>query len=141
MIDTKAKLILAIYIKGPSLDPIEITKLLGIAPSKSQHFGEQRLTSTMRPLVAKTGLWAYAVESETSTVAELVRQLAEQFKDCVQKLNSLPNADESYLDLFIAHDGDLDSSSEYFFELAGNDVSILGQFGLPVRFTVASVRP
>ena len=141
MSDTKAKLTLAIYVKGVSLDPIEITSLLGIDPSKSQHFGQQRLTSTMRSIVAKTGLWAYLVESDTATVAELVHQFAERFKDCTQKLNTLPNADEAYLDLFIAHDGDLNNGGEYFFELAHNDVLLLGQFGLPVRFTVASVRP
>lgn len=141
MSDTRAKLTLAIYLKGISLDPTEITSLLGIAPSKSQYFGQQRLTSTMRPVVAKTGLWAYLIESDTSTVAELVQQFAERFKGCTQKLNALPNADEAYLDLFIAHDGDADSGGEYFFELAPNDILLLGQFGLPTRFTVASVMP
>jgi hypothetical protein len=141
MSDTKAKLILAIYIKGVSLDPTEITRLLGIAPSKSQHFGQQRLTSTMLPIAAKTGLWAYFVESDTATVVDLVHQFVERFKNCTQKLNMLPNADEAYLDLFIAHDDDLDGGGEYFFELAHKDLLLLGQFGLPVRFTVASVRP
>ncbi len=76
-----------------------------------------------------------------STVAELIHQLAERFKSCIQTLNRLPNVDEAYLDLFIAHDAEPDGGGEYFFELASNDMLLLGQFGLPVRFTVAAVSP
>jgi hypothetical protein len=140
MIETNARLTLAIYIKGVALDPAAITGLLGINPSKSQYFGQPKLTSSRRLVTAKTGLWAFTVESNTSTVAELVHQLAERFKDSIQLLITLPSVDEAYLDLFIAHDEDPDSGGEYFFELTSNDILLLGQFGLPVRFTVAAVR-
>lgn len=141
MSDIRARLTLAIYIKGVTPDPAEITRLLGVDPSKSQYFGQKRLTSTMHSVVAKTGLWAYLVESDDATVAELVHQFGARFKNCHQKLAALPNAEEAYLDLFITHDGDSDSGGGYFFELAPDDLLLLGQFELPVRFTVASIRP
>ena len=137
----KAKLMLAIYIKGKSLEPAEITALLGVEPSKVQRFGEQKLTSSMKRVSALTGLWAYSIESEAHTVAELVEKLAEQFRNCTGMLSTLPNVEEKYLDLFIAHDAEIDGGGEYAFELASNDMSLLAQFGLPVRFTVASVPP
>ena len=141
MTNTNVKLRLAIYLKGMSLDPVAVTLALGIKPTESQRFGEKNLTSTRREITAKTGLWAYIVEADEGTVADVIRRFICEMENCGNLVATLLDVDEAYLDLFIAHEAGPESDGEYFFEIKSEDLFLLSQFGLPIRTTVAAVTP
>lgn len=47
---------------GDSLDPREITRLLGVAPTTCAHKGGMRRTPSGREIVARTGSWLLEVD-------------------------------------------------------------------------------
>lgn len=128
-----------LYLRGDALDPEQASQLLGVKPSKSQKKGEERVTSTNRKIVVKTGLWAFAAKSKTESISALVGELAFAIGDGVQNLPSIPGVQEAFLDIFMAIDAEPEGGGTCEFELSFNDLRLLERFGIPVKVTVTVV--
>ena len=69
------KLIVALYLVGADLDPVTITGILRVQPSKAQKKGQEFITASGREYKAKTGTWALVVELESEPLDVHLRRL------------------------------------------------------------------
>jgi len=138
------KIIVGLYLRGDDLDPVFVSEKLGVSPSRSQYKGERKVTSTNCEYIAKIGMWALIEESDTSDTSVLsvhIDQLASKVGMGGITFRDIEGVQEAYVDVFIAADADEDGEGTYEFQLNGQNVTVLHQLGLPVRFTVAILTP
>jgi Domain of unknown function (DUF4279) len=137
---SKYSFLVGLYIYGDRLDPVAITKIIGVKPTRSHKLGEGSTTSTGKKVVKKTGLWALVSDSDSSKLADHIDQLADRLKTISGKqlvLSGLPDVEELYFDIFVCGSGDRDGE-EAEFGLAPNHISLLSEIGLEVKFSVSS---
>lgn len=131
----------AIYLKGNSLSPENVTRLLGIQPTDCHVFGETWLTFTGKEVRAKTGLWTYEISSESDKSKHLEAALAElALMFGGHKLSTIEGAEEAYVDIFLATDADPDGGGSADFEIKAGVIAALAETGAPLRLTVSVVR-
>lgn len=140
MIAPGDKIIVALYIRGQDLDPDLVTKQLGIAPSRFQHKGEVRKTSTNRDYVTKIGLWCLISYLDSQLVNEHIENLALKIGATASLIRGIPEVQQAYFDVFIATESDIDGEGGCEFELSDDTLAMVSKIGLPVRFTVSVVR-
>jgi len=136
MIEKDYKVIVAIYLRGDSLDPELISKTIGIIPTKSQFKGQKNITSTNREFYSKIGMWALIADSISYNVADHIKWLVLQIGKCGNMLRRLSGVDDAYVDIFIAGRADEDGEGTCNFELDTEMLAALAKLELPVRFTV-----
>lgn len=141
MTESACKIEVAIYLRGVNLDPVYVSSVLGLEPSKSQFKGEKRRTSTGKDFVTGIGLWALTVEADSNNLSALIGELGLGVENRGVSFAHIAGVEEAYLDVFMAVDADDDGGGTCTFQLSEESVSALHGLGLPVRFTVAVVRP
>ena len=141
MTESACKVDVAIYLRGVNLDPVYASSVLVLEPSKSQFRGEKRRTATNKEFVTGIGLWALTVEGDSSNLSALVGELVLRVENRGIAFAQIAGVEEAYLDVFMAVDADDDGGGTCAFQLSEDSVSALHGLGLPVRFTVAVVKP
>ena len=140
MNEHKQELEVTIYLRGDDLDPAQASQLLKLEPSKSQRKSEERLTSTNRKVIAKTGLWALAAKSKSEDLSVLIDELTSKIGSRAPTLFEIPGVQEMFLDIFVAIDADPEDGATCEFQLSVECLHSLKSLGLETRFTVAFVR-
>lgn len=130
----------SLYLRGDNLDPNIVSKELGITPTSSHVKGEKRITSTKREYVAKIGVWALTVDSESRALSDHISLLASKIKVDGTLMRSIEGVQEAYIDIFIATDADEGGGGTFEFEMSQENISTLGRLNLPVRYEVTSVK-
>ena len=141
MMESACKIEVTIYLRGVDLDPVYASTLLGLEPSKSQFKGEKRRTSTNKEFVTGIGLWALTVEADSSNISALIGELVLRVENRGVAFSQIAGVEDAYLDVFMAVDADDDGGGTCAFQLSEESVRALHGLSLPVRFTVAVVRP
>jgi hypothetical protein len=131
----------AIYLRGPDLDPVHVSNVLGIGPSRSQFRGEKRLSAAKIESVAKIGLWALVNDGDARTVEQAISQVVSKIPKDAPSLLDIDGVDEAYIDVFIAVDADTDGGGSCGFVLSPEQVKLLSSINLPVQFNIGVVRP
>lgn len=134
------KIIVGLYLRGDDLDPMIVSKRLGIIPSRSQYRGEEKATSTKKKYIAKIGLWALIEESDTSDPSRLsvhINHLTSKVNIGESTIYGIDGVQEAYIDVFIAKNSDEDGEGTCEFELSKENITALQTSGLPIRFTVS----
>jgi hypothetical protein len=135
------KIDVSVYLRGDSLDPVTVSALLGIEPSKSQRKGERRTTSSNREVTAKIGVWAIVADASSSGLQAVLDEITTRFRDNRLNLSKITGVEEAYVDVFVAIDAEADGGGTCNFQLSKENVSALDALGLPVRFTVSVIKP
>lgn len=132
-----------IYFQGNDLEPSVLTDLLGVEPSRSHKFGEERTNRQGKVLVAKIGLWTWQStdQAEAMTLSDHVQKLWATFKESADCMSKLPNVERAWIDVHVLHDVPTTDSNEACFDLDAKALLALSQLGLPVEFTVGFVEP
>jgi hypothetical protein len=141
MMDKNPKIEIAIYLRGSALDPDHVTEVLGIAPSRSQFRGEKRISASGKESLTRIGVWVLVSEPDPRTVSEAIFNLASKIPNNGPRMNEIAGVQEAYVDVFIAVDTDSDGGGTSEFRLQREDVDMLNNIDLEVRFTTAVVRP
>lgn len=128
-------LIVALYLRGDLLDPDLVTQSVGIEPSKAQRKGERLVTSTGHEVIAKLGLWALVVESDSSSLDAHLTRLADSLPPGLA-LSSIVGVEEAYVDIFVALASDTDGDARCELDVSPKSLELLARLGLPVRITV-----
>jgi hypothetical protein len=133
-----------LYVYGHDLDPDMVTEILGIAPTVARRRGETRTTLTGKTVVQKTGVWGYKIiarsEELTSGMRGLLDQLIAELGHRERLLESLPQADEGFIEILFSMISDAGSVGCEV-EIAESEVKALASFGLPLRFTLFASAP
>lgn len=135
------KIEVAIYLRGEFLDPVEISKLLGVNPTTSRVKGQSLHSTGGQQGTAKIGVWGLAVKVDTSTleIASLVDDLFGKLGDPKVSLTTLPQVAEAYLDVFIGANAKPTGGGTCEFRLSAENLANLQRLGLPIHLTVAVV--
>jgi hypothetical protein len=127
---------------GEALDPEAISKLLGVTATTSRRKGEKRLIPSNKEIVSKVGVWILGFEKDLDTIdlPAIVEELVERIGSNKAVLNGIPDVEDAYVDVFIATKSE-DSGATCEFQLSAQNIAVISELGLPVRFTVAVVKP
>lgn len=129
---------IALYFKGDSLEPDDITKRLQITPSQIRLKGEKRVTPTNREVVAQTGIWKITTRSLKSTLLnEHVSELHSLVKGKIGAIRDIAKTVETVVDIYIGLDEDKGDTSTATFQLSAENLTNLHNMGLPIQFTMS----
>ena len=122
---------------GDCLIPEEITAILGVTPHLSRYKGDVRTLSSGKEIVSKFGFWNWKSDdlSGTLTINDHIGLLHSALGHAYSSLNSLPNAENVWIDICIVKDEAQPGDSAVEFTLNVNSMGILHDFGLPTEFT------
>ena len=130
----------AVYLRGESLNPEDVTAELKISPSVSQFKGESKVTSTNHSYKTKIGVWALKCESVTSDLSPSIKEVIDAFKQRSTSLMLIKNVEEAYLDIFISAEAERQADTSYGIEIDSFSVSRIEKLGLSLKVTIAVVR-
>lgn len=134
MTKDKPLISVAILLRGNELDPASVSKIVGIQPTQSQKKGGFKPGSTK--FIAKFGMWALKVKSETRPLLELIDELFKQIGDPPTPLNSIEGVEDARLDIFFALE-DAETKETVEFALTKDQIKRLNQLGLSLCATVS----
>lgn len=130
-----------LYIQGDDLRPDDITRLLGVQPTRSHARGDARTLPDGRVATEKIGVWVWktSVDAEDARLSDCLQALQGAFGRSAETLTILPNAEAIWIDVHVVEElalGD-DHDGNVAFTLTSQDIGALNTLGLPVEFTVS----
>ena len=130
-----------LYIQGDDLQPGDITRLLGVQPTRSHARGDTRTLPDGKVVAEKIGVWVWktGVDADDAKLSDCVQALQRAFGHSAEALAALPNAEATWIDVHVVEELALgnDDDAEVVFTLASQDIGALKALGLPVEFTVS----
>lgn len=132
----------SLYLRGDDLNPDFVSEQLHTTPSRSQHKGEKRTTSTNREYHTKVGAWVLTEKSDTLNTPPLsihIENLASRFGINSTNIRALNGVQDAFFDVFSAKYSDDTGGGICEFELSKDNLATLAQFELPILFTAAIV--
>ncbi len=139
MSDLNPACAVSLYLKGHDLNPEELTLRFGIEPTRAHKRGKTWFTSAGTQVVEKTGLWVLSIRNFGELSAGLAQLVA--MTDRGGSPSEIPGIQEAFFDIFIAVDADDEGGGTGEFEMDAAYTVAIGKLALPIRVTVAVVRP
>jgi len=136
-------LTITISIQGQLLDPGEITELLHVAPHVSRRKGDISRSPSGNQAIAHTGLWEWRLTdaAESHSLSELLHQVHRTFLAHINRLQSLPNAEDSLLDIHMVTDSREDGDTALTMTFDRSAIDALAEIGLPTTMTIDRLLP
>jgi Domain of unknown function (DUF4279) len=130
-----------LFVQGDHLQPSVITTLLGVVPQVANALGDTWTSPTGKVHVKKVGLWKWGVseDAQGADLSVLVARFCEPLTRLTEVVSQLPGAERTWIDVFVCHEPEKDSSSEVDFSLSPAALRALCAFQLPVEFTTSVV--
>ena len=138
-------MLVSLYLHGDDLNPDDISKILGVAPSGAHRKGDKRTSSATgrEYALCKSGLWSLVLNRDDAELVNVVDELLTYFEKVDLPLASLPGVQDAYFDIFIV--GPMERYNDHYkgnkdtfeFELEGHQLVALARFGIPIRFTTS----
>ena len=128
------KLIVALYLVGESLDPVEITSILKLQPSKAQKKGQEFVTASGREFTSRTGSWALVVQIESEPLDVHLKRLVDSLPISTS-FAKLPGVESAFFDIFVAVGSRPTGEASCELHIPPELASDLFKFGLQVKFT------
>jgi len=125
----------AIYLRGDDLRPDEVSRVLGITPSRCQRKGE--LSGESKSVVAKIGLWSISAQTESRVISDHLDELFSRLQHVNIKLPEIPGVTDAYLDIFVAPERQPSISGTAEIKLTRGQIDELSRLGLSLETTVA----
>lgn len=132
------RIYITLRVAGDSLDPEEITTILGVVPHLSRPKGEMRVSGSKHEIISKFGLWEWRSidPSKTLSINDHVKRLKSTFEHAYGFLSNLPNAENAWVDVYMVVDDSDEDVSTVWFLMDIETVLTLRNIGLPVEFTI-----
>lgn len=127
---------LSVYLKGDSLRPDEISKLVGFEPTEGRCKGEAWATPSNKRVVEKTGHWIWTRSTKTNDVGAELSEFLLMFPEELL-LGKLPGVTNAFLDVFIANTADESGGGEGNLVLSPQCLTRLATIALPLQVTIA----
>jgi hypothetical protein len=142
---TKSKYLLdvSLCLKGEALDPVGLSKLLGVTATTARRKGEKRTIASNKEVTSKGGVWILRVQKDLDVLdlSSVVEELVAKIGNKTASLVGIPGVEHAYVDVFVATKSRDDGGGTCEFELSALNIASVRELGLPVQFTVAVVKP
>jgi hypothetical protein len=126
-----------LFVQGDSLQPAAITQLLGVEPQTAHSLGDSWTGASGKPLTRKVGLWKWGLSQNAENVdlSALALSFHAKLKHSAGQISRLPNAERTWIDVYISRETSDGGATEIAFELSTAALNALNAFELPIEFT------
>lgn len=123
----------ALYLYGTELDPLVITQIIGVKPTKSWRRGERIAgEKSGSEFTAKIGLWMLKSTSRSKELSDHLHELLTCLnKKRLDKIEHIKGVQHAKIDVYLLPESGEDAT----LSLDGCDLLILGQLGLRLDLT------
>jgi hypothetical protein len=130
-----------LVVLGDHLQPGTITTLLGVEPQAANALGDTWTSPQGKIYVKKVGRWRWGVSEDTqeADLSTLVVRFCEKLKHATKVVSQLPAAERTWIDVFVCHEPEKDTSAEVEFSLSPAALRALCSLELPIEFTTSVV--
>ena len=128
----------SVILKGPELDPDQVSTAIGISPTDSQRRGDKVLSESGLSATRKHGLWSLTLSRRTSSISEVVEEAVASIGSFEGSALDLPGVKNATLDIFAAVDS-RDGRSDFDLTIRPEQVGVLARLGLSLSVTMASI--
>jgi hypothetical protein len=126
-------LIVAVYLRGGQLQPMHVSEVLGIKPSRFQVKGGLKFGS--KDVIAKIGVWALIAQTNSPILADHLDELFGKIGDPIP-LDKIEGVEEAYLDIFMAPDAENQTVES---KISKSDLQKINRLGLDIQLTITPV--
>lgn len=123
---------IAIYLYGDSISRADVSRLLGLEPTKFRNRGDTRLTSSGVEVVQKIGFWEYRIKVDDGQVLNCLADLVGRIK--CEKIVGCAGVSKAELDIFSPIDFELNQGG-FSVELPSSLLNRLSSLGFDVVIT------
>ena len=124
---------ISLYLYGNEISHEEVSKLLGLNPTRVRSRGDVRVTSSGSEVVQKIGLWEYRQRIDTNKISTYIAGFFDGI--ACPKVVGVAGIEKAELDVFVPLGADDDQSS-FSFELRNGLLAALSVLGFDVIVTV-----
>ena len=126
----------ALYVRGHSLDPVQVSARLGVEATKARRKGEKWRTRTDKEVVAKIGFWELTAQVESTSLSDRIEWLRQKLDSVKTSFFDLPGVQEVELSIFVALGSDEDGAVDYESQFTTEDLAWLSGIGAVVSFSL-----
>lgn len=125
---------LSINIHGDELDPLIVTKILGVQPSSSWRRGETHITSRGNKVIRKTGLWNFKPDCRSRDISDHITEFLTRIKIDRSIFEVVPFVEHAEISFFFyGYTGESGIGTVNFI-IRGDQWRALSRYGLDVSF-------
>jgi hypothetical protein len=130
----------ALYLHGHSLDPAQVTSMLGVSPSKARVEGEKWHTCTNKEVVTKIGFWELTARAESTLLSDQILWLRQKLSCAKCYPSDIPGVQQVEISIFVALGSDEDGAVDYESQFTAEDLAWLSSIGATVSFSFTYVK-
>lgn len=128
-----------LYLRGHSLDPAQVTAMLGVDGSKTRKRGDRWYTKTHKEVVAKIGLWKLEAQADSRSVSEKIGWLRQKLSSAKCSPVDIPGVQDVEVSVFVALGSNVEGAADYETMFTVEDLAWLSSIGATVSFLVTYV--
>jgi hypothetical protein len=136
MDQTKPLVDVSLFLHRDSLNPAQVTLMLGTEGSKTRSKGEKWRTSTGHEVTAKTGLWQLSASRESMSVRDQLSWLRQKLSSATCPPSRIPGVQYADIDVFIALGSNDHGGGDHEFQLTLEDLAWISSLGTRISFTL-----
>lgn len=130
----------ALYLRGCAIDPLLVSSLLGVEPTKSRIKDQKWQTRTGHQVIAKTGFWELTAQSVSEDIADQISWLRHKLSATKCLPIDIPGVEEIELSIFVALGSDAEGVTDYNSRITAEDLAWLDSLGCTVTFSITYVK-
>lgn len=130
----------SLILYGESLDPTQVTLMLGTEGSTMRRKGEKWRISTDHEGTAKTGLWTLDANRESMSVHDQLSWLRQRLGSATCPPSRIPGVQNAEISVFIALGSNDRGGGDHEFQLTLEDLSWISNLGATISFSLTYVR-
>jgi hypothetical protein len=136
MDQTESLIDVSLFLHGDSLDPAQVTLMLGTVGSKTRSKGENWRTSMGDEVTAKTGFWELSASGQSMSVRGQLSWLRQKLRSATCPPLSIPGIQHADIDVFIALCSNDHGGGDHQFQLTAEDLAWISSLGTTISFTL-----
>jgi hypothetical protein len=132
----------AVIVRGETLDPDRVTRVLGIDPTESRAKGDKH--GKDGKYTARNGFWVLNLRADVATFGECIEAASRLADELIALLRSCPDDFarqfpdcETFVDIFLTGDDGEPHDSRYSFGLTASQLREFARIGADLQVTVA----
>lgn len=123
-----------LYLRGDTLQPEFISRVMGIDPTLSQSKGGA--VAGAKRAIAKIGMWSLRAKCTSPVIIEHIDELLKQLSRRKEPFSKINGVDEAYIDIFAAFDDERKPARSIALSFTPTYLKEFTRLGLTIKLTV-----
>lgn len=127
---------IGVYLRGRSLNPDHISRILSLKPNDSQKTGVKKVLSSGVTMTSRLGVWCVYEDKNDLPLDSAVASLLSKFPQI--RLDILDGVEDAYLHILLLKDGNGERTITTDFGLSREVIGTLSRLGLETTFAIGT---